>query len=91
MLLKPGLPGWASLVIVRTEAKRQNPRYLLQLSSEILEFFTFNEDLFEIKFTGGEVLIRGTKYKMYMKGRTQVMSSGQTTILIVSKAAALSA
>lgn len=27
---------------------------MLQLSSETLEVFTLNEDLFEIKFTGGE-------------------------------------
>lgn len=27
---------------------------MLKLSSETPEFFTWNEDLFEIKFTGGE-------------------------------------
>ena len=53
---------------------------MLQLSGETLEVFTLHEDLFELKFTGGEVLIRGTKHKMYMKGRTQIMSSGQSEL-----------
>lgn len=53
---------------------------MLQLSSETLEYFTLNEDLFGIKFTGGEVVIRGMKHKMYMKGRTQIMSSGQNEL-----------